>query len=511
MPFPFLLWGAAAVGAAVAGKAIYDAVTDEGSSSSTSSSSSGPSREEVQRRQLESVYKDFQKEFRKFWQDEDQLLCLKGQQGAAICESLPELVRQSEVSPDAALVKLHEIEKEKSCIGNIDLKNIEDFLSEKFSTCEKMTARINEALPWDVRGMMKSGAVAAPLIGAAMFGMCGKGTGGIAGAPLQAALLLEQVLGAQVDPDAPPRIAFADHYELCRDEGTLATLLAACAPERTGALPALPGDWPRLTGELAQRWKEAQDIEAAGAEGEEPRVVVCGMLKAGKSSLLNSLFDDPTNQHFPTARGRKTLKNQSEVHNGIRFVDTPGLDYNAGDTEEAKSAYAGADLLLFVHDGAKELEEIQLGFLQDLFAMHSDLEEKLLVAITSKDESGSQLEALKAKIAEKVRERCGFAPDIFAVENTSYRSEKEKVRASSGIPELRVAIENHCRDIGDRLAQQRAERRATAMEALTAALEAVARPIRKERKQLKEHHSSIRKSFAEMVRNKKTLADEVRS
>ena len=503
---PLLSWGAAAGGAAVAGKAIYDAVTDEGSSSSTSSSSSGPSREEVQRRQLESVYKDFHKEFRKFWQDEDQLLCLKGLQGAAICESLPELVRQAELSPDAALVKLHEIEKEKSSIGNINLRDIEDFLSEKFSTCAKMTERINEALPLDMRGMMKAGAVAAPLLGAAMFG---KGTGGRVGA--QAALLLDQVLGAQVNPDAPPRIAFADHYELCRDEGMLATLLAACAPERTEALPDLPGDWTRLTGELTQRWKEAQDIEAAGAEGEEPRVVVCGMLKAGKSSLLNSLFDDRTNQHFPTARGRKTRKNQSEVRNGIRFVDTPGLDYNAGDTEEAKSAYAGADLLLFVHDGAKELEEIQLGFLQELLAMHPDLEEKLLVAITSKEESGDQLEALKTKISEKVRERCGFAPEIFAVENTSYRSEKEKVRASSGIPELRVAIETHCRDIGGRLAQQRAERRAAAMEALTAALEAVARPIRKERKQLKERHSSIRKSFAEMVRSKKTLADEVRS
>lgn len=484
MPFPLLLWGVAAVGAAVAGKAIYDAVTDEGSSSSTSSSSSGPSREEVQKRQLESVYNDFQKEFRDFWQREDQLLCLKGQQGAAICESLPELVRQAKLSPDAALVKLHEIEKEKSCINETPLENIKLllFVSEKFSTCSKMTELINEALPLDMGSLMKPGGAIGAFVGAAV--------------------------GAAV---SPPRIAFADHYELCRDEGTLATLLAACAPERTGALPDLPGDWPRLTAELAQRWKEAQDIEAAGAEGDEPRVVVCGMLKAGKSSLLNSLFDDRTNQHFPTARGHKTRKNQSEVRNGIRFVDTPGLDYDAGDTEEAKSAYAGADLLLFVHDGAKELEDIQLGFLQDLHAMHPDLERKVLIAITSKEESGDQLEALKAKITEKVRERCGFAPEIFAVENTSYRSEKEKVRASSGIPELRVAIENRCRDIGDHLAQQRAERRAAAMEALTAALEAIARPIRQERKQLKERHSSIRKSFAEMVSNKKTLADEVRS
>lgn len=508
MPFPFVLWGAAAVGAALAGKAIYDAVTDEGSSSSTSSSSSGPSREEWEQQQLESIYKDFQNEFRKFWQDENQLLCLKGQQGAAICESLPGLVRQAELSPDAALMKLHEIEKEKSCIGKIKLKDIEDLLSEKFSSCAKMTERINEALPWDTLGMVKAGAVAAPLIGAAIFG---KGTGGVGAGALNAALLLEQIMGEKVNPDAPPRIAFADHYELCRDEGLLASLLTACAPERTGALNSLPGDWCHLTPELAQRWKEVQDLEAASAEGAEPRVVVCGMLKAGKSSVLNSIFDDRTNQHFPTARGRKTLKNQSEVRNGIRFIDTPGLDYNAGDTEEAKSAYAGADLLLFVHDGSKELEEIQLVFLQELLAMHPDLEERLLVAITSKDESGSQLETLKAKISEKVRERCGFSPEIFAVENKSYRSEKEKVRASSGIPELRVTIESRCRDIGGRLEQQRGDRRAAAMNALTTALEAVAKPIRKERKQLKERHSSIRKAFAEMVKNKKALADEVRS
>lgn len=505
--------GAAALGAAVAGKVIYDAVTDEGSSSSssssTSSSTSGPSREEVQQQELESIYQDFQKEFREFWQGEDQLLCLKGQIGLSLCEKLPDLTRQNCISPDNAFVKLKELEKEKSCIKEITLINIAQLLSEKFSTCSRMTELVNAALPWDMYAaggtafpgaiFAASGTVAAPLLNNIMNNIIVN--------TVQEAELLEK----PVNPDAPPRIAFADHYELCRDEGTLSSLFAACSTERTEVLDSLPENWQRLTPELSHCWKEVQNLEAATADGNEPRVVVCGMLKAGKSSLLNSLFDDRTNQHFPTARSRKTLKNQSEVRNGIRFIDTPGLDYNEKDTEEAHNAYAGADLLLFVHEGTKELEEIQLAFLQELQAMHADLEKKLLFVITSKEESGNELDALKAQISGKIRQRCDFSPEIFAVENTSYRSGKEQVRASSGIPELRSVIENRCRSIGDRLAEQREERRSKAIDALKAALEAVAMPIRQDRKNLEKCHSRIRKSFAQMVKDKKALVDEVQA
>lgn len=502
MPLPFVLWGAAAVGAALAGKVIYDAVTDEGSSSSTSSSSSGPSREELERQQLESIYKDFQKEFRKFWQNEDQLLCLRGAAAVNLCEKLPSLVRDNAIPPGEALAILHDIERRKTFQADelLTIKNVALLLSQNFPDAEHMVRAINNVLPTDSGCGVLLSAISALLQTPASL--------------RQGVNSLFLPCGQPGDDDGrpfPPRIAFADNYDLCRDEGRLEELFAAAAADAAEPLDALPEDWTRLTPELVRCWKELQDLAAAYAEGLEPRVVVCGMLKAGKSSLLNSLFDDRTNQHFPTARTRKTLKNKTDVRDGIRFVDTPGLDYAAGDTEEARSAYAGADLLLFVHDGAKELEEIQLVFLQQLQALHPDLGEKMIVVITSKEEAGKALEVLQARISEKVRERCGFSPEIFAVENTSYRSEKEKVRATSGIPELRGAIESRCRDVGARLSQQRAERRARALAALRVALDEVASPIRSARRELENRRDALRATFVQMVNSKKALADGVRA
>ena len=151
MPFPLLLWGAAAVGAAVAGKAIYDAVTDEGSSSSTTSSSSGPSREEVQKRQLESVYTDFQKEFREFWQREDQLLCLKDDDALTECQELPEQVRTSAITPARALEMLYGYERKKSCLDTLTpIKDVELFFSMgTFDDPNEMMESINTSIGFD--------------------------------------------------------------------------------------------------------------------------------------------------------------------------------------------------------------------------------------------------------------------------------------------------------------------------------------------------------------------------
>lgn len=468
MPLPLLLWGAAAVGTAIAGKLIYDKVTEDDYSSSTTSSSSGPSREDLQRRELETLYSDFQNEFREFWKNEDQLLCLKGESALQQYKALSKAVCDNRLAPREALEQRKLLEMDKASVANaMIIDNVANFLSERFSSSERMIDRVNAALPG--------------------------------------------CYALSSEDAKPPRIAFAENYDLCRDEYWLSKLIFACAPDRVEALEDVPGDWNRLTPELARRWKDVQDFEATTAEGGEPRVVVCGLLKAGKSSLLNSLFDDPSNQHFPTARNRKTMTNQSEVRNGICFIDTPGLDYNNKDTEEAKIAYAGADLLLFVHNGSKELEEGQLVFLRELHDMYDDLADRILFVITSKEEAGADLEALKDKISERVMERCVFSPEIFAVENTSYRSDKEKVRASSGITELRAAIEAFCLARAARLEDQRRERHANVLHALKVAVYDVVEAILEDRKKHVDSQVRIRNAFAKMVENKKVQVDGVRS
>lgn len=479
MPFPALLWGAAALGTAIAGKFIYDAVTEDGGSSSSSSSSSGPSREEVQQREKEAIYTDFQKEFQKFWQNEDQLLCLKDDDALTSCQKLPDQVRIAAITPARALEMLHSCECTKTCLDNITpIKNVELFFTISFfDNCDDMIESINTSIlyteTFDETDNLSE--------------------------------------NEEIDDIFPslPRMAFAEHYELCRDEGILSSLRKACAKERSDVLGCLQSDWQRLTPELEHCWNDVRNLEAADAEGSEPRVVVCGLLKAGKSSLLNALFDDPSNQHFPTAATRKTVRNQSEVLNGICFVDTPGLDHDGKDTKEAEDSYSGADLLLFVHNGEKELEERQLLLLQQLQAMHPMLENRLLVVITYKEGAGENLQRLEETIRQKIRERCSFEPRIFAVDSRSYRHQNERVRATSGIAELRTAIEAYCHDRSDQLKIERKERMSAALSALTAAVNCVGNAIHNDRKKLTKQHNNIRKAFAKLVHDKKALVDGV--
>lgn len=449
MPFPFVIWGAAALGAAVAGKLIHDAVTDNGggSSSSTSTTTSGPSQAKLNRRAREIIYADFLKEFKQLWQEEDQLLCLKDRKSLDKYKQLAEQVRNNLLTPEKALCDLKELEKDK---GDLTISEYnKSFLEIDFDNRMEMINFINEKF------------------------------------------FTERTFA--------PKMEFADHYELCRDEYWLQFLYNAQGKGNMAKLGNFPDSWRRMTPELLKCWQDVQSLEAASIEGNEPRVVVCGMLKAGKSTLLNSLFDDPTNQHFPTARTRKTRENQSEILNGIRFIDTPGLDYNSDDTKEAQNAYTGADLLLFVHDGSKELEEIQLKFLKQLQEIHPDLSQKMIFVITSKLESGNKLDALRANILEKIMQRCGFSPDIFAVENNSYRSQKEKIKASSGIYELRTAIENFCHKINDNLENSRGGRKIAALDALNKAIEKIAVPVMKDRQELSNHHEEIFNTFKKIV------------
>lgn len=491
MPFPIILWGAAALGTAIAGKYIYDAVTEDGGSSSSSSSSSGPSREEVQQREKEAIYTDFQKEFLKFWQNEDQLLCLKDDDALTSCQKLPDQVRTAAITPARALEMLYTYECEKTCLNDITpIEDVEFFFTMSFfaDDCESMIESINNSI--SLTELSPETDTSFEI----MNDFFGNGSE-----------------NENIDDIFPslPRMAFADNYELCKDEGILSSLRAACAMERSEALGSLQGDWQRLTPELERSWNDVKNLEKADAEGSEPRVVVCGLLKAGKSSLLNALFDDPSNQHFPTAATRKTVCNQCEVLNGICFVDTPGLDHDGQDTKEAESSYAGADLLLFVHNGEKELEEQQLLLLQNLQAMHPMLEHRLLVVITYKEGAGENLQRLEETIRQKIRERCSFEPRIFAVDSRSYRHQNERVRATSGIAELRTAIEAYCHDRSDQLKIERKERMSAALSALTAAVNCVGNAIHNDRKKLTKQHNNIRKAFAKLVHDKKALVDGV--
>ena len=170
----------------------------------------------------------------------------------------------------------------------------------------------------------------------------------------------------------------------------------------------------------------------------EPRVVVCGLLKAGKSSLLNSLFKNTNDDLFAVGRTRKTAKNQIENNNGISFIDTPGTDANEQDTQEAYDAYIASDLLLFVHNGERELVSQEIEMLKKIPISKEELEAKLEIVVTNSDLSFEHINELKASISRQIQENLGFTKELHFVSNKLYKN--EKLRSHSGIDELRSFI-----------------------------------------------------------------------
>ena len=172
------------------------------------------------------------------------------------------------------------------------------------------------------------------------------------------------------------RLLLKDDYELCKREYHAALLhsvvIGGQIPDDMGVIPEeMRGD--------AERVLRLKSI----AERTMPCVVVCGLLKAGKSSLLNSLMD--RDGCFAEGITRKTTRNQEETWNGMLVIDTPGIDANRQDTEEAMKAYRDADLLLFVHSADSELTRQDMDLLGSLRDEHGDLAGRLIAVLANRD------------------------------------------------------------------------------------------------------------------------------
>lgn len=191
----------------------------------------------------------------------------------------------------------------------------------------------------------------------------------------------------------------------------------------------------------------ALDI-ALAATAQPLRITTCGLLKAGKSSLLNALTDHLETELFATGAVRTTVKNQTLSHQNFIFVDTPGLDATEEDDKEAWNALSTADVLLFVHDpGIGELDQAEINFLSALAGqpgMQQGLEERLVVILTRLDSNEEVIDAIAQKVQNQIKKCLGIEPRLFQISFTSYQKGKlegkQKLVEYSRIPVLQQHI-----------------------------------------------------------------------
>lgn len=109
-------------------------------------------------------------------------------------------------------------------------------------------------------------------------------------------------------------------------------------------------------------------------------VVVFGSYNAGKSSLLNSLTNHIENEYFPIADVPQTRVNKTFETGNVCFIDTPGLDVNDDDTQQAEMGSLKGDIVIFVHKlTSGSLQQHDLDAMKSVYQQHGDSNSVLFV------------------------------------------------------------------------------------------------------------------------------------
>lgn len=188
----------------------------------------------------------------------------------------------------------------------------------------------------------------------------------------------------------------------------------------------------------------------------KPRIAAWGLVKAGKSSLLNMLSGHITNEYFKTGAVRTTRANSEIEKENYILVDTPGLGIDNDDSKQAFKGLDSADIILFVHSPQGELDQEEIELLSQIKKTYADETEQRLIMVVSlldKDQNGS-MDAISKKIQNQLQDFLGIQPKIFQISNTRYKKgvseKKSTLTMRSGIPSLishldslSVGIENH--------------------------------------------------------------------
>jgi hypothetical protein len=175
----------------------------------------------------------------------------------------------------------------------------------------------------------------------------------------------------------------------------------------------------------------------------EPTLTVIGKYNHGKSRLLNELIGQDT---FAVADKRETVQLAHSVHQGVRWLDAPGLDADVGtgdDRHALRAAWLESDIRLFVHAAKEgELDTRELALLEALHADGSRTRRQTLFVLSQVDQLADdiELEKVGGAIAAQVP---GMALNF--VSSTRHRKglegDRKLLLEKSGIPALRFALD----------------------------------------------------------------------
>jgi len=257
---------------------------------------------------------------------------------------------------------------------------------------------------------------------------------------------------------------------------------------------------------LVSLWR---GLNKNAAEAEAPRVVVCGRVKMGKSSLLNMLIgdfsDDP---YFGIDVVPKTCEEKTRERDGLIYVDTPGLDAELEDEEKAWQSFLKADCFIFVHSlKGGELVQQELDFLGRLREERRPTAENMLVVLTYAEVCDEEkLNRLQGTIGDQLERKLGRRPWMTAVSNTRYkkglRENEPRLAKTSGLP----ALQSHIKAQRDLLAAGASPNRAAEINELREKIGALLKAdLAAAKRRCQKLTDSDKEAYAAMLREYETI------
>lgn len=173
---------------------------------------------------------------------------------------------------------------------------------------------------------------------------------------------------------------------------------------------------------LPERATEVSRLEQLVRAGRLPVVTVLGKFNHGKSTLLNELIGDSV---FAVSDARQTTKLDTFEHEGVCWLDAPGLDADV-QTEDDRLALRGtweeADVRLFVHSVREgELDGSEQALLAELALDCRNSGREALVVLTQIEEVD---EATLGNVLRVMQEQVDSL-EVFPVSAVRYRRGRE--------------------------------------------------------------------------------------
>jgi GTP1/Obg family GTP-binding protein len=238
------------------------------------------------------------------------------------------------------------------------------------------------------------------------------------------------------------------------------------------------------------------------------RIVVAGLLKAGKSTMLNALTGHYDNCFFPVGIIRTTTDKQEYCFDDITYIDTPGIDAEEGDEEKAFQALGDSDMFIFTHNmNSSELDCYEIEFLKKLNTINKgSLNEKMITVLTNLDKIGKEgVSKIKRKITLQMSEIINWNGPVISVSSTRYQKgkmeDKQLLEKSSGYEQLFSSLAEMKKKVASTIMESRSL-------VISGKITSMIKEVEFELESLKSMKNKLQCIYEEREREYNTIAEE---